>query len=152
MAKTYNAKPVKGLGDVTTANNGEMIIFGLQFGMPESDVAADEHYAIPHESLSNFIAGLVDVGNKALALRAKHRPHAASEDLESFAYKLENGAIGPSSMHKGEHVLECQVQSPSGPLNYHIRADREGLETLHKLLAWYLDTPAGRGEKTLPAH
>jgi hypothetical protein len=50
-------------------------------------------------------------------------------------------------------VLECQVRSPAGAaLKYQIRADREGLETLHSLLAWYLDTPAGRGEVTVPAH
>ena len=152
MPKTYNAKPVKGLGEVTTAKNGEMIIFALQFGMPESDAAAAEHFAIPHDSLANFIAGLVDIGNKAVALRAKHRAPGGSEDLESYAYKLENGAIGPSSIHAGEHVLECQVQSPAGPLKYHVRADREGLETLHKLLEWYLDTPAGRGETSMPAH
>ena len=101
MPKTYNPKPEKGLGEVTTAKNGEMIIFALQFGMPESDAAAAEHFAIPHDSLANFIAGLVDIGNKAVALRAKHRAPGGSEDLESYAYKLENGAIGPSSIPRG---------------------------------------------------
>ncbi len=153
MPKTYNAKPVKGLGEVTTANNGEMIVFGLQFGMPEGDVASEEYFAIPHDTLAVFIAGLLDVGGKATALRTKHRTHAPGEDAEAFAYKLDNGAVGPSAINQGEHVLECQVRSPEGAaLKYHIRADREGLETLHNLLGWYLDTPAGRGEKSVPAH
>jgi hypothetical protein len=153
MPKSYNAKPIKGLGEVTTANNGEMIVFGLQFGMPEGDVASDEYFAIPHETLALFIAGLLDVGGKALTLRTKHRPHMPGEDVEGYAYKLDNGAIGPSAITKGEHVLECQVRSPAGAaLKYHIRADREGLETLHSLLGWYLDTPAGRGEASAPAH
>lgn len=153
MPKTYNAKPVKSLGEVTTANNGEMIIFGVQFGLPESEASSDEYFAIPHEALPNFIAGLLDIGGKAGALRAKNSVYAGSEEIGGFAYKLDNGAVGPSSLHKGEHVLECQVRTPAGAaLKYHIRADREGLETLHKLLGWYLDTPAGRGEVSVPAH
>ena len=153
MRKTYNAKPIKDLGEVTTANNGEMIVFGLQFGMPEGDVASDEYFAIPYDTLSLFVAGLLDIGGKAAALRTKHRTHAPGEDVEAYAWKLDNGAIGPSAIHKGEHVLECQVRSPAGAaLKYHIRADREGLETLHSLLGWYLDTPAGRGEQSVPAH
>jgi len=153
MRKTYNARPIKELGEITTANKGEMIVFGLQFGMPEGDVASDEYFAIPHETLALFIAGLLDIGGKAAALRTKHRTHAPREDVEAYAYKLDNGAIGPSAITKGEHVLECQVRSPAGAaLKYHIRADREGLETLHHLLGWYLDTPAGRGEESLPAH
>ena len=153
MAKTFNAKPVKGLGEVTTAQNGEMIVFGLQLGMPEGEVSAEEHFAIPCDALSPFIAGLLEVGGKALALRTKRRTHGPGEDAEAYACKLDNGAIGPSSIHPGEHILECQVRTPGGAtLKHHIRADREGLETLHSLLGWYLDTPAGRGEKTLPAH
>jgi hypothetical protein len=153
MPKTYNARPVKGLGEVTTAKNGEMIVFGLEFGMPEGGASADEHFAIPSDTLQLFIAGLLDVANKARAVRAKRRSRASSEEVEVYAYKLDNGSIGPSAMHEGDHVLECQVRSPSGAaFTYHIRADREGLETLHNLLGWYLDTPAGRGEKTLPAH
>ena len=153
MPKSYNAKPIKGLGEVTTANNGEMIVFGLQFGLPEGDVASDEYFAIPHDTLALFIAGLLDVGGKGAALRTKQRIHTPGEDVESYAWKLDNGSIGPSTINKGEHVLECLVRSPAGAaLKYHIRADREGLETLHSLLGWYLDTPAGRGEGSLPAH
>ena len=153
MPKTYNAKPVKGLGEATTAQNGEMIVFGLQFGMPEGDVSSEEYFAIPYDSLSNFVAGLLDAGGKANAQREKNPIHSGNRDVAGFVYKLENGAIGPSSKHKGEHILECQVQGPGKrSLKYHIRADRQGLETLHSLLAWYLDTPAGRGEKSLPAH
>jgi hypothetical protein len=153
MPKTFNAKPVKGLGEATTAKNGEMIVFGLQFGMPESEASSDEHFAIPCDTLPVFIAGLLDACNKAVAVRARHRGRMSSEDVEAYAYKLDNGSIGPSSAHHGEHILECQVRTPKGvALKYHIRADREGLQTLHSLLGWYLDTPAGRGERSLPAH
>ena|SRR5688572_29137872 len=153
MAKTYNAKPVKNLAEVTTANNGEMIIFGLQFGMPDGDVASDEYFAIPYDALSNVIAGLLDAGGRANALREKNPIHSEGAETGGFAYKLDNGAISPSLLHKGEHVLECQVRTPAGgELKYLIRADRDGLETLHKLLGWYLDTPAGRGEASHPAH
>lgn len=153
MAKTFNARPVKGLGEVTTASNGGMIVFGLEFGMPESESSSEEHFAIPSETLPVFIAGLLDACNKALAVRTRHRGRASIEDVEAYAYKLDNGSIGPASAHQGEHILECQVRTSTGTaLKYHIRADRDGLVTLHSLLGWYLDTPAGRGEKTLPAH
>ena len=153
MPKTFNAKPVKGIGEVTTARRGEMIVFGLELGLPEGDAAAVEHFAIPQESLSNFVAALLEGGAKAALLRRKSARHAGAEDVEGYAYKLDNGVIGPSATHAGEHLLECQVRTPAGAaLKYHIRADRDGLETLHNLIGWYLDTPAGRGEKTVPAH
>ena len=121
--------------------------------MPEAEASAEEHFAIPCDTLPVFIAGLLDAANMAVAVRARHRGRMSSEDVEAYAYKLDNGSIGPSTAHQGEHILECQVKTSRGiALRYHIRADREGLQTLHSLIGWYLDTPAGRGEKTLSAH
>jgi hypothetical protein len=153
MPKTYNAKVVKDLGEVTTANHGEMIIFGLGFAAPEGAPPSEEHFTMPYDSLSLFIARLMDGGSKANAQRQKAAIHANADDMDGFSCRLENGAIGPSALHKGEHILECQVQGAgAGSLKYRIRADREGLETLHSLIGWYLDTPAGRGETSHPAH
>lgn len=152
MPKTYDARLIKAVGEATTARNGEMIVIGLRFGKPESREESEDFFALPYDLMTPLVARLVDAASKANALRERNPLHAGGPDLGT-AFKLENGAIGPSARHKGEHILECDLRAPGNEtLKYRIRADREGLETLRALLAWYLETPEGQGRETPPAH
>ena len=152
MEEKYDAYLIKNLGTITTAKNGELIIFELRLGAPDSGDYSDEHYAINYDSLQLLIAGLIEAVNMADALREKNPIHSGNQS-SGFAFKLEKASIGPSSKDRLVHILELGVRgSEGGALRYRVRADRAQLEKLRDLLDWYLDTPDGQGQVRRPTH